>query len=194
MLISSARLPGYPVLSLHVGGPVARIVSPIVDPHSLRIIGYRVDGPLIGREAGEILPESSIRDFAPPGIIIDSTDELVNPDDIIRISEVLELHFDLVGLKVVTKKGTKLGKVANFTFDSDTGEIMQLIVQRPAFKAFIDPELTISRSEIVEVDDYKVTIKDEEAKIRKKAQAEFVPNFVNPFREPDFATETQIDE
>ncbi len=192
MLVSNARLVNYPVLSLHIGGPVARIISPIIDPHTLKLIAYKVDGPLIGREAGDILPAKSIREFAPLGAIIDSTDELVEAGDIVHIDEILKLHFDPIGLKVVTKKGTKLGKVSGYTFDADSGEILQIIVQRPAFKAFIDPELTISRSEIVEVDDYQVIIKDEEAKIRKKAQAEFVPNFVNPFREPDFATETDL--
>ena len=50
----------------------------------------------------------------------------------------------------------------------------------------VDPELIIPRKEIVEVNDYKIIVKDEEEKIRKKAVKEdFIPNFVNPFREPE---------
>ena len=52
-----------------------------------------------------------------------------------------------------------------------------------ALKSFSDPELTIPRKEIVEVNDYKVIVKDEEKVIKKKAAHEdFIPNFVNPFR------------
>ena len=107
-----------------------------------------------------------------------------------RVRDVLALHFDLIGLKVVSRKGTKLGKVIDYTADADSGLIQQLIVQRPIFKALIDPELTISRSQIHEVTDYEVIVKDEEAKIRKAAQADFVPNFINPFREPDYSSES----
>ena len=190
MLIRSTRLTDFPVLSLHIGGRIARIVAPIVDPHDLKIIAYRVDGPLVGREVGDILPTSSIREHSPIGFIVDSSDELVAADDIVRVRDVLALHFDLIGLKVVSRKGTKLGKVIDYTADADSGLIQQLIVQRPIFKALIDPELTISRSQIHEVTDYEVIVKDEEAKIRKVAQADFVPNFINPFREPDYSSES----
>ena len=189
MLIRSTRLTDFPVLSLHIGGRIARVVAPIVDPNDLKIIAYRVDGPLVGREVGDILPVSSIREYSPIGFIVDSSDELVAADDIVRVRDVLALHFDLVGLKVVSRKGTKLGKVIDYTADADSGLIQQLIVQRPIFKALIDPELTISRSQIHEVTDYEVIVKDEEAKIRKTAQADFVPNFINPFREPDYSSE-----
>lgn len=190
MLISDIRLQDFPVLSLHVGAPVARIVAPIIDPDSLKVIAYRVDGPLVGRDdVGEILPVASVREFSSLGLVIDSTDEFVEVDDIVRVREVLKLNFELVGLKVVTKKGTKLGKVGGYTIDADSGTIMQLIVRRPAMKALIDPELTISRSQIIEVDDYQVVVKSEEAKIRQATQKDFVPSFVNPFREPNFAKE-----
>ena len=189
MLTRSTRLTDFPVLSLHLGSRIARLVAPIVDPNDLKIIAYRVDGPLVGREYGDILPTSSVREHSPIGFIIDSSDELVAADDIVRVRDILKLHFNLIGLKVVTKRGTKLGKVIDYTIDLDSGLIQQLIVQRPPLKAFIDPELTISRSQILEVTDYEVKVKDEEEKIRRVAQSEFVPSFINPFREPDYATE-----
>ena len=66
--------------------------------------------------------------------------------------------------------------------------VQQLGVKRQMVKAFIDPELIVPRKEIVEVNDYKIIVKDEEDKIRKKAMKDdFIPNFVNPFREPDFS-------
>ncbi len=193
MLINGSRLTGYPVLSLHVGGRIATIATPIIDPENLKIIAYEVEGPLVGREVGEILPTDSIREFSRLGMIVDSADEFVGPDEIIRVKDVLASDFKLIGIKVETKRGTKLGKVVDYTLTPDTWEIQQLIVQRPFLKAIIDPELTISRHKIVEISNSKVIIKDETEKSLKQApaKADFVPNFVNPFREPDFATETQ---
>ena len=100
----------------------------------------------------------------------------------------MKLNFSLIGLTVKTKKGTKLGKVIDYTFDSETFSVIQLIVKRPVMKAILDPELVIGRSEIKEVNDYEIIVKDEENKIRQRAtKQDFVPNFVNPFKEGAFA-------
>lgn len=191
MLINGSRLLRCPILSLHIGGQIASIVGLIIDPENLKIIACQVDGPLVGKEMGEILPMNSVREFSRLGMIVDSADEFVEPDDIIRVSEILALNFSLVGLKVETKKGKKLGKVSDFTVEPETWQVQQLIVQRPALKSLLDPELTISRQQIQEINDYKIIIKDEVEKIKAKAKTEFTPNFINPFREPDFASETK---
>lgn len=124
------------------------------------------------------------------GMVIDGVDDLVGPEDIVKISKILALNFNLIGLKVETKKGSKLGKVLDYTFTDNDFVVQQIIVKRPTIKAFIDPELTISRKEIVEITDYKIIVKDEEKVLKARAEKEdFIPNFVNPFREkqPGFA-------
>ena len=189
MLATSSKLIGTPILSMQAGGAIGRITEPIVDPNTLKIIAFRTEGPVIHRDTN-ILDASSIREYSGFGIVIDSIDELVAPNDVIKIAKIIELNFNLIGLKVETKKGSKLGKVLDFTATDNDFIIQQLIVRRPIAKALIDPELIIPRSEIVEVNDYKIIVKDEEKTIKKKAEKEdFVPNFVNPFREkqPGFA-------
>ena len=189
MLINGSKLIDCPVLSLHIGGQIARVTSEIIDPNDLKIIALNVDGPQTGDgEHGDILDTRSIREYSSLGLIIDSIDDFVLETDVIKISKVLQLNFSLIGLNVKTKKGTKLGKVIDYTFDTETFSVLQLIVKRPIIKAILDPELVIGRSEIKEVNDYEIIVKDEEDKIRKKAtKQDFVPNFVNPFREGAFA-------
>lgn len=194
MLINNSRLVGCPILSLHIGGQIARVVETIVDPNTLKIVACRVDGPLVGREVGEILPVSSIREFSRLGMIVDSADDFVEADDVVRIRDLLKLNFSLLGLKAETKRGSKLGKVADFTVEPESWQVQQLIVQRPMIQSLLDPELTIARSQIAEINDYKVIVKDSKEKVKAKAKApaaKFSPNFVNPFREPDFANESE---
>lgn len=189
MLVYTSKLIGTPILSMQAGGAIGRITEPIIDPDTLKIIAFRAEGPVIDRTTN-VLTVSSIREYSTFGVVVDSVDELVSPDDVVKIAKILELHFNLIGLKVETKKGSKLGKITDYTVTSDDFTVQQLIVKRPAIKSFIDPELTIHRKEIVEITDYKVIVKDEEKTIKKKAEKEdFVPNFVNPFREkqPGFA-------
>ncbi|MBQ6355192.1 hypothetical protein IJJ18_02110 [Candidatus Saccharibacteria bacterium] len=187
MLVTSSRLTNCPVMSLHVGDEIARVVSPIIDPNDLKIVAFELNGPLVGRDAGTILETRDVREFSDIGMIVDSIDVFVNPGDVIRLDEVRKINFSLVGKKVVTKKGTKLGKVIDYTVNSDDFMIQQMTVQRPILKAFVDPELLIGRSEVVSVDDDKVIVRDEEAKIKEHAAEDFTPSFVNPFRKQPLA-------
>ena len=183
MLVNASRLIGTQVLSLRTGAAVAMVAESIIDPSSLKVVGFKLRGSLVDRAAANILDAKSIREYSRYGMVIDSIEELVERDDVVKIKKALELNFDIVGLKVVTKKGTKLGKVIGYTVTDDDFMVQQIIVKRPVLKAFSDPELTIPRKEIVEVNDYKIVVKDEEAKIRERAENEdFIPNFVNPFR------------
>ena len=188
MLISYSRLIGTPILSIQAGGPIATIKNAIIDPNNLKILGFNLEGPLLNRTDTTILDIRSVREYSQLGMVIDDIEELVAPDDVIKIQKVLELNFDLINLKVKTKKGTKLGHLIDYTVTSEDFVVQQIIVKRPLVKALVDPELTISRKEIVEITDYEVIIKDEEKTLKARAEKEdFVPNFVNPFREQGFA-------
>lgn len=183
MLVSANRLIGTSILSMQSASSVGNIAAPIVDPSSFKILAFYLSGPLINN-SNNILDVKSIREYSRLGCVIDSINELVEKSDVVKISEIIDLNFNPIGLKVETKKGSKLGRVVDFTVTSEDFIIQQIIVKRPLVKSFTDPELTIPRREIVEVTDYKIIVKDEEKTIKKRAAHEdFIPNFVNPFRE-----------
>ena len=184
---------GMPVLSLHVGGAIAKTTHAIIDPENLGVVAYELDGPIIKNdpEVGDILDVKDIRDLSNDGIIVDSADRFTTRDEVIKFDKIMKLHFNLVGLKVVTQSGKKVGKISDYTLDSESMIIYQLIVQRPFVSSLIDPTLTINRSQIIEIDDFKVTIRHDKAQIKikedkKKATEDFVPNFTNPFRKPAY--------
>ena len=186
MLIYASRLIGAPVLSVQSSGAIGYVSEPIVDPDNLKVIAFRLDGPLLRKSSANILDVSSVREYSNYGLVIDTIEELVEKDDVIKIQKVLDLNFSLINLKVETKKGSHLGKVSDYTLTSEDFVVQQIIVKRPVIKSLIDPELTISRKEIVEITDYKIIVKDEEKTIKEKAaKEEFIPNFVNPFRKSE---------
>lgn len=188
MLIIGSRLKGHPVLSLHLGGMVARIREPIFDPDEMKIVAFWLEGPSVGKEFGDILETGDIREVSDLGLIVDSDDAFVRQGEVIKLDKIIAVDFELVGKKVVTKKGTKLGRIVDYMVDRDGFTIHQFIVRRPILKSFLDPELIIGRSEIVSADDTKIVVRDEEGKIREKAlEEDFTPDFVNPFRKQPLA-------
>lgn len=199
MLLLGSKVSQMPVLSLHVGGPVASIREAVIDPEDLKVVAYVLEGPIIKNDpdVGNILDTKDVREVSNSGLIVDSTDRFTTREDVIRFDEIMNLNFSLIGLKVVTQDGKKLGKVIDYTLDSGTFMIYQLIVQRPFMSSLMDPELTINRSQIIEIDDFKVTIKHDKAEVKmpkkKKDEAEeFVPNFTNPFRKPAYTEDESV--
>jgi sporulation protein YlmC with PRC-barrel domain len=183
-----------------MGGMIAVTREAVIDPEDLRVIAYTLEGPIIRNdpEVGDMLDTKDVREVSGSGLIVDSADRFTTREDVIHFDEVMNLRWNLVGLKVVTQDGKKLGKIVDYTIDSETFMIYQLIIQRPFMSSLVDPELTINRSQIVEVDDYKVTIKHDKAQVKvkktqKEAEKEFVPNFTNPFRKPAYSDEDSID-
>lgn len=175
-----------PILSLHVGGAIARTESAIIDPKKLQIIGFYVSGPLVDDETGNILDINSVRELSNLGMVVDSIDVLGHEDDVVRINKAIETGFQLTGLNVITKKGAKLGKVSDYVVDTVGFKIMQFTVKRPLLKGFLDPELIMSRKDIVEISNDKIVVRDSEEKVKKlvseKADKSFAPDYVNPFR------------
>ncbi len=179
-----------------MGGRIAEVTELVIDPNTLKLVACRVDGAAPEESGDHILRVDDIREFSRLGMIVDSADDFAGDDDVIQVSEIRKLNFSLINLRVESVDKAKLGKVIDYILDTDTWQVFQLIVHRPMLKSLLDPELTISRSEIVEVNDYKVIVRSEHKKEKTSAPAEsdFVPNFVNPFRKSDLATEAQGNE
>lgn len=196
MLLVGSNMTNFPVLSLHVGGEIAHTKQAVIDPDNLEIVAYTLEGAIIHNDpdVGDILDLRDVREVSERGFIVDSSDVFTTREDVVKLDEILSLDFNLVGLKVVDQKGKKLGKIIDYTIDSGSFMIYQLIVQRPIMSSFLDPQLTINRSQIVEINDFKVVIKNSTSQVKIKEKKnetaeDFVPNFVNPFRKPDYIPE-----
>ena len=188
MILEASKLIGFRILSLRSGGVISTIESIIVDPNDLKILGFFLNKNTVSFDSGAILDVRSIREFSHLGMIIDSDEELLNVGDVVKIDEMVKLNFQPINFKVKTQNKTNVGTVIDYTVDVNDFYIQQLTVKRPILKSFIDPELIINRSEILEINDEAIIVKDELAKQKgreKLEQEEFVPNFVNPFRQND---------
>ena len=180
MLIVGSDLIDTPVLSLQTGRELAKTVSEIINPHDLTVIAYEVDGPHLDHRPS-FLRTQDIRELSPIGMIVDSSDEFLELDDIIKFKDIYELQFAIHGKHVLDEKRRKVGKAIDYTLEAESFVIQQISVKRPLLKSLNDSELLIHRSQIIEVTDDAIVIKakaDAHQKLPKAAQ-----NYVNPFRQ-----------
>ncbi len=170
MLVYASKLVGTRVMSLREGGAIGQVASLVVDPNKLKIIAFQLSGGVIHRGQPNILDARSVREFSLLGMVIDDMEDLVEPEDVVRINEVLQMNFSLDNMRVETKKGTKVGRIENYTVDTDGFLVTQLSVIRPALKRIMEPRLLLSRKEIVEVTDHKVIIKNEKQSLHTELE------------------------
>ncbi len=165
-LISSFQ--NKPILSLQTGGRVGSTLEPIVDPDTLKVLGFHVDSP---RDTGTILLIDDVREFSPTGLIIDRFDKLAHHDDLVRLQKVLKIDYQLVGKQVVTEAGKKVGKVSDYIIDDQSFFVARLYTRQSVVKNFSGEGLVVDRSQIVEIDDRRVVIKDPSGTIKQSAVA-----------------------
>ncbi len=193
MLISGTKLINMPVVSLQTGGAIGWIKKAYMNSNDLKIAVLELQGPMIGKSQERFLDVKSIREYSEYGFIVDSAEELFDVIDVDKLRRIVDLDYEIIGLKVISRKRSHLGKIEDYTVTSDDLMLQQLVVKRPSWKSLLDSELLIPRKEIVEVNNKAIIVKDDEKTIRAKAEEDFVPNFVNPFRknpspaESDFA-------
>lgn len=169
MLRLSATITNLPVLSLRTGGKVADASEPIINPNNLKIEGWFCTD--VFNRSTLILLSQDIRDFVPQGIAINDHSDLADPEDLVRLEEVLKLEFKLIGKSVVTNRGRKMGKVADYALDTTDMKIHKLYVSRPMYKSLTDGQLSIDRSQIIEITNYKVVVRDVDVESEATATA-----------------------
>lgn len=182
MLLLGERLIGTPVMSLQVGTKVAETIHPIIDPRTLSIVAYEVDGPLLNQRPS-FIRIADIRELSDLGMIIDSSDELVSKDDVIKLKELVDLGFTLTGMRVEDTRGKKLGKVEDYIIDTDSFVIQQLSVKSGVISSFTNTGHIIHRSQIVEINNTTIIVKSADKKLTAlETTGDIHRTYTNPFR------------
>lgn len=158
MLELSAKLLNRAVLSLRTGGQVATAIEPIINPNSLKIEGFYCDDRFDKNRL--ILLTQDIRDRNERGFVINDHEVLIEPEGLVRLKDILELQFALIGKPVVTVSKHKLGKVNDYAVDDEALYVQKLYVTQGLVKSLAGGGLSIDRSQIVEITDRKIVVKD----------------------------------
>jgi uncharacterized protein YrrD len=189
MLITKSNMLGTSVMSLQTGQPLAQISGAVINPHNLKILAFYVHGPLVDFDPAVLFPED-IRELGQLGAIVDGVENIMSPDGLVRLEEVIGYNFVLDNIWVVDDRGRKLGRVENYAFDSDSFMIQQLYLKPTLLRQFSVASLTIGRSQIVSIDNHRIVVKAPTETVPKSAAAPAEPRamqFDNPFRKPKTA-------
>jgi uncharacterized protein YrrD len=175
MLILSEAISGKKIMSVHSGGSIAKISEPIVDPKNLKIVAFSANAR--GMKYFSVIHSSDIREWSPLGVIINSEDDIMEVDENMpKIRSVIEDGFELVGIKVRTESGKRLGKVRNFVFETDGYFVVKFYVEKSGILSVLNPVLLIERDSVVDVTKRYLVVKDATIKLRQSQKKKVKEN------------------
>lgn len=105
------------------------------------------------------------------GWYIQSEEALSDEEELIRLQPVLEKAFTLKGATCKTIGGMFIGKVSDFTFDVETGQILKLMIVNRSIQAMIR-ELMLPVSAVQKVEDKTIIFDELDKPMTMKEPAE----------------------
>ena len=119
-LFSDAK--GRKVVSTSSADTVGKVHDFVVDPSSRSVLAVLCKKT----ESGEVLRWSDITAFGDDAVTVSGPEQLGEADE--RVSELLGKDHQVLGKRVLTARGTEVGKVTDVEFDHESGAIENLVL------------------------------------------------------------------
>lgn len=158
MLALGAQFTTKQILSLRTGAPVGTTLAPIINPNNLKIEAWHAEDRFDKRRG--VLLAQDIRDVLAQGFVVNDHDAITDPHELVRLEKLLQINFELVGKPVYTNHKKRIGKVADYSFDKDTFMIHKLYIAESVFKNFSGGTRLIDRSQVIEITDRKIVVRE----------------------------------
>lgn len=159
MFILASHLSNLPIIALQNSAIVANVGDLIIDPTKLELMALYAKQPgWRGQEA--VLMVRDIREIAREGLVVDSLEDIEDVSEIVRLKELVEHPFKLMGIKVASESGSNLGHVEDASIDTETYQVDKLYVRPSLLRNFLLNNLVINRKQIVSVTDKEIVVRD----------------------------------
>lgn len=159
MFVLASDIIGKPIISLQNGYSVAVVDSLVIKPETLEIMALGCkDGNW--RKTKAVLLVRDVREIMRDGVIIDSFEDIEDVGEIVRLKEVIEKKYELIGASVVTESKNKLGKVEDYTVETTSYKIQKLYLKQSMLKNLLLNNLMVDREQIVDVGPKQIVVRD----------------------------------
>lgn len=116
-----------------------------------------------------VVTPGDIRQWGKEKIEVHSSEDLVRPDDILRIQEFGLRRTLLNGKKVLTRTGKRLGRLKDFVFDTTTDHVVTLETSK-TFLFWEWAERSFPAKDISEITEKAIVLNVDEEQVEKASQ------------------------
>ena len=158
MLQLSGSILGRPVVSMRTNSTVGKIEGLLVNPDNLKIEAFWCRDRFSGRLL--LLLRNDIRGAIPQGILINDNEVFSEPEDLVRLKDIITLNYDPMSKLVVTTGGKRLGRVVDFAVEMSSMYVQKIYVNQNFLKSLGVSQLSIDRTQITEITDKKIVVQE----------------------------------
>ena len=164
MIRNYSQIIGTPILSHEDGRAIALLQDVIINPDNGKLEGFWVK-PITLHIGNAIIQNNSILEWK-KNIYIKDEREISEPEEIIKISEILEMNTLIIGNSVKNEAGEVFGNVFDIDFDTSKLYLRNLYVQK-SFLGFKYGQRIFNYDTIAQVLPEYILVKDIEEKKEK---------------------------
>lgn len=144
--------------------PLTSIKDVVIDPENGKVIAFVVN--LNGKLVISPIDIESWHDL----IKVHSEEVIISSDEILRVQEVMKRGIHIYGSKVMTKNGDYLGKVKDFSIDSNGLGLLKIYAAKDILGLIKYDSRIISYKNILEILPHKIIVKENLAAVKEKGR------------------------
>lgn len=163
MLIELSKLKGLPVGVLDESRKAGVVLGVVFDHSQAKVIGFLIKaGSFLGVQ--KVVSLSDVVAIDAGGLVINSSEDVLGKNEIVRVGAILKKNAKLVGLRVYDKGKNFLGFLNNAVIETQTGDLVRIYV------GFLWRRLVFSRKQIVELNEKRIVV-NADPKVKDTAKA-----------------------
>lgn len=122
-MIEAIKLINMPVAAEDTMSKVGTVRQIIIDPENGQLLGFLVATGLFS--PAQALSFMDVVFWDENGLVTEHEENLVDPEEIIRIKNVLDHNINLLEMAAETESGQSLGQIENFLIDTESGTVVK---------------------------------------------------------------------
>lgn len=166
MYLQASHILNLPVASLDPQEKIGNVFDIIVDPKELKSVGFLVIKRSLFVSQKLLLSQSDVLDIDKHGIVTRNEENLVEPNEVIRIKNILKNKVKILNQRACTKSGKNLGKISDLVFEKETGFVSKFYIH-----GWLEDKI-IPREKLIKITSKKLIFEDDVIEITQSVQPE----------------------
>ena len=161
MLLEVSKIKNMPVGAMDEGALIGKVEKVIIQPEEGKIIGFLVMVPGFLAQP-KVVSFQDVVSIDAQGLVINSGNNLLDKDEIVRIGELIKTKFSLTGLPAKTKNKKYLGRVRDVVIEANSGDVIRIYVKNLWDEKIFERSMIykISPTEVILTFDPRKKVKD----------------------------------
>jgi len=168
MLIKASSLIGKQIRSTQDASFLGKVADLIIDPANGKLMALKLQSKIF---KPKIICTIDIQGYTPLFLIAKDDSVIVSVDEVVRVKDVLSQKIMIIGNKVKTETGKKLGICEDILIDTTTSMVVKFYVKTSGIMGPLQPDRIIPSSSVVRIDREAIVVKENGVKEKKVAVA-----------------------